>query len=157
MAMTPEERKARDAERKRRKRAEERAERDARAATSRTRADTGPAPTTMRDAVDGALAAMKWLAPSDVAAVTQAKDLARIVDESTHSGDEARALSAHRALSRVLNDLGGTPTVRMQHELRSLKLAKRTEDADGGNESSEGGRRPENVTELKRPPKRAWP
>lgn len=153
MAMSPEERRARDAERKRKARAAERAARDAARMEARTSA-AAAAPTTMRDAVDEALAHMKWLVPSDLASKAQARELAREIDELTYEGDRAKALSAHRALSRVLGDLGGTPLVRLQRELRSLRLAAKSE-ADDERKSDEGAATPANVTRFQRPPKRA--
>lgn len=149
MAMTPEERRAKDAERKRRARAKAAAERDAGRRSART-VQASAAPTTMRDAVDEALASMKWLVASDVASRVQAKELAREIDELTHEGDRAKALSAHRALSRVLTDLGGTPIVRLQRELRSLKHAPKPEVEVGSVDSAAAG----NVSKFERPAKR---
>lgn len=150
MAMSPEERRAKDAERKRRARAKAAASRDAGRAEARTQ-NASAAPRTMRDAVDEALASMKWLVASDVASKMQAKELAREIDELTHEGERTKALSAHRALSRVLSDLGGTPNMRMQRELRSLKHAP---EAEGDDERDDATPAPDNVTKLKRPPKR---
>lgn len=127
----------------------QRAEREAKERAARDARDAA-APTTMRDAVKDALAHMKWLVPSDLASRVQAADLARIIDEATHDGDDARVLSAHRALSRVLNDLGGTPAVRLARELRSLKQTVNPE-ADDERNSGEGGTPPANVTKLERP------
>lgn len=138
------------AERAREYRARKASERAAEEAAARDARDA-EAPRVMRDAVEASLAAMKWIAPSDAASVAQARSLAEDVDLLRHAGDTNRALSAQRALSRVLNDLGGTPTVRMQHELRSLKAAKRTEGADDGDSVPT----PDNVTKLERPAKRA--
>lgn len=148
MGMSPEERRVRDAARKRAKRAEERAGRAERSAD----VDASAAPRTMRDALEVSLAAMKWLAASDGTSVAQARALAEDVDVLRHAGDVVKALSAQRALSRVLNDLGGTPTVRMQHELRSLKLR-----GGGDGEGDEAGpvEPAGNVTSIKRPAKRA--
>lgn len=149
MAMTPEERRAKDAERKRRARAKAAAERDAGRRSART-ALASAAPTTMRDAVRDALAAMKWLVASDVASKVQALELAREIDEFTHEGERMKALSAHRALSRVLSDLGGTPNMRMQRELRSLKHAPKPEvDVDSVDSAAAG-----NVSKFERPAKR---
>lgn len=155
--MTPEERRARDRARKREKRAQERAARDAAvtAAKPENRADRPK----MVDEVKTSLAAMKWLQPSDSASVAQAKALAAEIDALTDAGDTAKALSAHRALSRVLNDLGGTPTVRLQHELRSLKLGRRAEedDDDDGDEADEADQ-PAGaaiVSKFERPKKRS--
>lgn len=131
-----------------------RAERLAAEAAAGNADDRGEVPTTMRDAVREALAHMKWLAPSDIASEVQAMELAKRVDVLTHADDETRALSAHRALSRVLTDLGGTPIVRMQRELRSLK--QKPHEPEGVSESGDG--RPKlggNVTEFKRPEARA--
>jgi hypothetical protein len=146
MAMT-------NAEKQRAYRARKAAEREAAKAAAGNGGDR-PAPTTMRDAVDEALAHMKWLVPSDVASKAQARELAREIDELTHAGERTKALSAHRALSRVLNDLGGTPLVRLQRELRSLKHAK-AED-EGERKQGEGqARQPGNVTKFERPAKRS--
>ena len=150
MAMSPEERRAKDAERKRRARAKAAASRHAGRAEARTQSASA-APRTMRDAVDEALSSMKWLVASDVASKMQAKELAREIDELTHEGERTKALSAHRALSRVLSDLGGTPNMRMQRELRSLKHAP---EAEGDDERDDATPTPDNVTKLKRPPKR---
>lgn len=137
-------------ERKRREReAAEAAARDARDAV---------AGSAMRVAVESALGAMKWLVASDDAAVAQARALARQVDLLEHEGQLDRMLSAHRALSRVLHELGGMPIVRMQHELRSLKLRGGGGDGDEGEAeqpSAEERQRAGNVTSIQRPPKRA--
>lgn len=102
----------------------------------------------MHDAVETALSAMRWLVDSDAAAKAQARMLANTVDRLQSAGEETKALSAHRALTKVLNDLGGTPTVRLQREVRSLKL--KTEVPDGGSDSPAQG----NVSKFERPPKR---
>lgn len=141
------------AERAREYRERKRKEREEAAAAARDARDAD-AGTAMREAVTEAIASMKWLVASDIASKMQALDLARIIDEATHEGDDARALSAHRALSRVLNDLGGTPAVRLARELRSLKHAPKTEGDDERNEG-EGGATPANVTKLERPKPRS--
>lgn len=153
MGMSAEERRARDAERKRRKRAEEAAAREAASVAART-SSASAAPRTMRDAVDEALAHMKWLVPSDLASKVQAQELAREIDELTHAGERTKALSAHRALSRVLGDLGGTPLVRLQRELRSLKQAKSEDSGEREQGEGEAGRAG-NVTRFERPAKRS--
>lgn len=106
----------------------------------------------MRDSVRRSLAAMKWLVDSDEAAKDQATELARLVDELQHAGDTSRALSAHRALTKVLNDLGGTPMRRMMHELRSLRGGSGPEVPD---EQHEGDETSGNVTQFQRPPRRS--
>lgn len=145
--LSDEEKRARNAEKQRRFRARRAQEREAEKAAR----GSVPAPSVMRSAVGDALAAMKWLVSSDAASVAQARELARQVDELSHVNDYTRALSAHRALSRVLNDLGGTPTVRMQHELRSLKLAKKIEGAEHADGNPTEGA---TVSQFRRPPKR---
>lgn len=155
MTMSDEERKAKNAAKNRAYRARKAAEREAEREKSKGHGSHGPAPTKMREAVTDAIAAMKWLVPSDIASKMQALDLARIIDEATHEGDDARALSAHRALSRVLNDLGGTPSVRLARELRSLKNAPSPEGGDDERDKSEGGATPANVTKLERPKPRS--
>lgn len=150
MAMSEAERRAKNAAKQRAYRARKAAEREAAKVAAGNGPKSGPAPSTMRDAVDEALSSMKWLVASDVASRVQAKELAREVDELTHEGDRAKALSAHRALSRVLTDLGGTPIVRLQRELRSLKLAPKPEVEDDGDSSPPKG----NVSKFERPAKR---
>lgn len=145
MAMT-------NAEKQRAYRARKAAEREAAKAP---KGNGGAAPKTMRDAVDEALAHMKWLVASDAASKAQARELAREIDELTHEGDRTRALSAHRALSRVLSDLGGTPQVRLQRELRSLKHVP--SEADGERKPSEGEAAGAGgvVTKFERPARRS--
>lgn len=145
MAMTPEERRAKDAERKRLKRAADRA---AKAPATAPAADA-PASTVMHDDVELALGAAKWLAESDAASKRQALMLADDVDWCTANGDRAGARAAHRALSRVLNDLGMTPSVRLQRELRSRKATPEVPDG-----SSSTAPEASNVSQFKRPPKR---
>jgi hypothetical protein len=150
MPMSTEQRKAAARERARKYRERKAAERDAAAQAERDARDAA-APRIMRESVRAALEAMKWLQPSDVAAVLQAKMLAEQIDELTFAGETTKALSAHRALTTVLDRLGGTPTVRMQHELRSLRQAAKMEGAPDG---SEGNDAASNVTQFKRPQKR---
>lgn len=160
MAMTAAQRKAKNAERMRLKRAVERAEAGGGGAQGvhvhrapDVHVPSTPAPTEMRDEVEASLTAMKWLVDSDRAAKAQARRLAKLVDELEHSGETTKALSAHRALTKVLNDLGGTPMRRMMHELRSLRGSGEVpHDEDHGDESAEAA---ENVTQFKRPPKRS--
>lgn len=156
MAMTVEERRAKDAKRKRAERAKAREEREGREREART-VDASKAAHTMRDAVQDSLDHMRWLKPSDNASVAQAKELARLIDELEFAGETVRMLSAHRALSKVLYDLGGTPVVRMQRELRNARTpvegaggegGKSAGEDKGGGKSSPGGGI---VTEFKRP------
>lgn len=149
MAMTAEERRAKDAERKRIARAAAAAERDAERAKARTGSDAA-AGTAMREAVESALKAMKWIQPSDAASVAQVRRLAKAIDELEHEGDRIRLLSAHQALTRVLHELGGTPTVRMQHELRSLRAQKNEVPNGSNDEAAAAG----NVSRFERPAKR---
>lgn len=155
MALSADEKRARNAAKQRAYRARRRAEREAAASTKPATGGNGDEiPSTMRDALADAIQHMKWIAPSDGASVAQAKQLADDIDRFHHEGDYAKALSAHRALSRVLNDLGGTPNVRLARELRSLKgTVEKPEEGDGGTQSA-GAEQPANVTQLKRPPKR---
>jgi hypothetical protein len=105
----------------------------------------------MRDSVEATIAAAKWLTGADAASMTQARLLAEDVDVLRHEGDTTKALAAHRALSRVLSDLGATATKRQQYELRSRKAETQTEGGDDeqGTAGASG-----NVTQLRRPPKR---
>jgi len=155
MPQTPEQRREAARVRMQEKRAREREAKDA-AKSASANASNAAAPSTMRDAVDEALAHMKWLVPSDLASKAQARELAREIDELTHEGERTKALSAHRALSRVLNDLGGTPLVRLQRELRSLKHAPKPEGDDERN-PREGGAADAggNVTKFERPARRS--
>jgi hypothetical protein len=107
----------------------------------------------MRDALESSLSAMKWLKDSDAASIAQARLLAKDVDELEHAGNAMRALSAHRALSKVLSDLAGTPAMRLQHELRSARLAMKQqggEDAAGNGDAAASG----NVSQFQRPARR---
>lgn len=151
MVVSAEERRARNAEKQRRYRERQRELREAEQAKSGN-AGNGPVPTTQRDAVDATLKAAKWLTDADAASMAQARALAKSIDELAHSGDLIRMLSAHRALSQVMNDLGATATKRLQYELRSRKAQEGGGDGgeDGGSSTSTGG----NVTQLRRPPKR---
>jgi hypothetical protein len=145
MAKSEAEKRADQARRQREYRARVRAKRNAELEQSMS--DAPEMPTKMRDAVESSLAAMsKWITASDGASVQQARALAHTIDRLEWKGDDVRALSAHRALSRVLHDLGGTPTVRMQHELRSLKAERKVE--------GDGKPLPGNVSKLERPAKR---
>lgn len=148
MPQSEDERRAAARERMRRKRAEQRQER---VAAKAPRANAGGAPRTMRNAVSTSLKAMKWIQPSDGASVAQARLLARQVDELEHAGDTVRALSAHRALSRVLNDLAATPAARLQHEVRSLRAGA---DLGGGGDGGNDEGKPSNVSSFERPAKR---
>lgn len=105
--------------------------------------------TAMRDAVESSLGAMKWLASSDDATVAQARMLAEQVDLLTAAGATTKALTAHSTLNRIMTALAGTPTVRLQHELRALRAAGKTEESDDDEQP-----RPSNVSELKRPTRR---
>lgn len=107
----------------------------------------------MQDAVEAAIAAAKWLTGADAASIAQARTLARRIDLLEFQDETTRALSAHRALSQVLNDMGATATKRMQYELRSRRAAPE-EDGDERNEG-EGGETPANVTKLRRPAPRS--
>lgn len=143
------------AERAREYRARQAAEREAKAAEERERV-TSQAGTETRDTVEAAIEAMaKWLTPSDAGSVQQARRLAQVIDEAIFTGDVSRELAAHGRLSRVLDQIGGTPTVRMAHELRSMR-ANGGGGGVGGDEASSGeaGETPANVTALQRPPKR---
>lgn len=106
----------------------------------------------MREAVDSAIAAARWLTLSDRASEEQARQLADDVDASNAVGDRAAARSAHRALSRVLNDLGATPSVRLQRELRSRRMIEETGASDDGHAAATGTTG--NVTQFERPPRR---
>ncbi|MFF2631969.1 hypothetical protein ACFVR6_03710 [Microbacterium sp. NPDC058021] len=141
------------AERARDYRDRKRQEQEAEDAAARDARDAA-APTTMRDAVEAAITAARWLTGADAASIAQARTLAHRIDVLEHQDDTNRALSAHRALSQVLNDLGATATKRMQYELRSRRAAPEEGDEDE-RESGEGAKEPGNVTQLRRPTPRA--
>ena len=156
MVTSAEVRRAKDAERKRVARAAAARERQERLDAE---ASARPPGTEMQDELAKALDAMeKWLAASDGAAIAQARMIAKLIDRLTHEGDVVKALNAHGRLTRVLTELGGTPTVRMARELRSLKaVAKQgakderdTGEGKAGGAAVEGG----NVSRFQRPAKR---
>lgn len=111
-----------------------------------------------RDQVEAAIEAAKWLTASDAANLMQARQLARVIDEAMFSGDDRLLLSAHGRLSRVLEQMGGTPTARMARELRSRRSVPGgvTPDAesDEGGQPAEGEGPGGNVSQFQRPPKR---
>lgn len=140
------------AERARDYRDRKRQEQEAADAAARDARDAA-APTTMRDAVEDAIKAARWLTGADAASIAQARTLARRIDLLEHEDETTRALSAHRALSQVLNDLGATATKRLQYELRSRRLTP--EEGDDERNPGEGGETPPNVTKLERPQPRS--
>ena len=91
--------------------------------------------------VEIALAAMKWLQPSDGGAVALARHSARRIDSMVAKEDDrlaSRISQETQTLIRVLHEIGGTPTVRMQHELRSMRIAARVpEGEDDRNDADE--------------------
>lgn len=149
MALSREERLAKDRERKRLARARERAKRDAEQAAA-NRVSSDAVPSVMRDAVEATIKAMKWDAGSDAASVAQARLLAEQVDVLTHARSTEKALSAHRALTAVLRDLGAAPVVRLQHELRS----RRADPVGERNDDGDDEKSPANVSKFERPAKR---
>lgn len=152
MKMSDEERKRKNREKQKAYRDRQRALREMERAAAGNAVARGEATTVARDAVEEALRHMKWLAASDAASVMQARALAVQVDFMTEAGETTKMLSAHRALSKVLTDLGGTPIVRMQRELRSLRqMPEEVESGGGKSGGKSGGKLPENVTEFKRP------
>lgn len=141
------------ADRAREYRDRKRAEQAAVDAAARDARDAA-APTTMRDAVEAAISAARWLTGADAASIAQARTLGRRIDLLEHADETTRALSAHRALSQVLNDLGATATKRLQYELRSRRGAPEEGDVDERN-PGEGDETPANVTKLERPQPRS--
>ncbi|SJN10549.1 hypothetical protein FM113_09405 [Leucobacter sp. 7(1)] len=83
----------------------------------------------MRQSVEGSIAGMRWIAASDAAAVAQVRALADMADQATATGDTSLALRAHSLLSRLLAEVGGTPKVRMQLELRARRVEQGAESA----------------------------
>ncbi|WP_341578585.1 terminase small subunit [Microbacterium schleiferi] len=115
-------------------------------AAERARAGADGAQGEMRQSVEAALAAAKWIVASDAASVAQARALASFVDRAVDSGDVRAELRAHTLLSHVLADLGLTPRSRIQLEVRSRKLAVV--------ESDQAPAKAPNVVRFPRPPKR---
>jgi hypothetical protein len=118
----------------------------------------------MRASVAAALEAMKWLKDSDKAATDLALMIADQIDWQADADPTAtgRIASLSHALMRALHEIGGTPTVRLQHELRSLRVAAGLDPESGTNDSKQAGDakpRPgeATVTSIKRPPKRKRP
>ena len=145
MSKTPEERKARQREYSRAYRQRRRHEI---AAVLAPPASRTPGP--MLKSLTTALQAMKWLADSDAALVALAKMQAAGLDALGDLKSPAAfglQLRYHAALHRSLQELGGTPRVRTQQELRSARLTR-------GAESAQVDASP-NVTRLARPPKRS--
>ncbi len=119
---------------------------------------------TQVDATELALSAMsKWLQDSDKAAVNQARFYSKLIDGIDVENDEratAKLTSLGQLLTRILHELGGTPTVRMQHELRSMRLNPNANGGDDGDSVDGAESEPAKpgagavVTSIKRPAKR---
>ena len=116
----------------------------------------------MRESIDEAIAAMKWLKPSDKAAEDAARLYAGLIDETLERDPTAtgKAASLGQLLARWLHELCGTPTVRLQHELRSLRIAAGLTEPGGENGDKPVEGTPQRageatVTPISRPPKRA--
>ncbi|MCJ1687775.1 hypothetical protein [Rathayibacter sp. VKM Ac-2927] len=154
MAQTPDQRREAARERMREKRRREREQRDAERAAAANGTNAAAA-RVMRDSVDSAIAAAKWLKESDAASIAQARLLAEDVDVSLAEGDRPAARAAHRALSRVLSDLGATPSVRLLRELRSLRFVPDSAGGSDGGSQPDAAEGPSNVSKFQRPEKRA--
>lgn len=141
-------RRARQAAYSRAWRARKRAERAA-AAVDAAHAQIVPQ-MSMADAIATSVAAMKWLAPSDGAAVLLARLLASQIDALTAAGDIAGSIRHSSALLRILRELGGTPMVRLQHELRSRRVGVLKAERD----EAQAVEASPNVTRFVRPAKR---
>jgi hypothetical protein len=125
---------------------------------------TEPTHFTIVNSVQKAVAAMKWIQPSDGALVDMALLYAVQIDQTLARDPEAtgKAASLGQLLIRILHELGGTPTVRLQHELRSLRAqlgAPTPGDEDGSKDQqratgTDEARSKDNVTSISRPPKR---
>lgn len=113
------------------------------------------APTiSMRQEVEKSIEAMKWIEPSDGAAVALARLYGAQIDELLANGDSALRMKAMRLsqqLLRVLHELGGTPRVRLQHELRSRRLGLIPPSSPPAIEDKSIS----NVSAFKRPAKRS--
>jgi hypothetical protein len=109
----------------------------------------------MEASVTEALAAMKWIEPSDRAVVDLALTYARQIDTFLRSDDaqvNSKGIYLGPHLLRALTELGGTPIVRLRHELRSLKPDGKPSDAAGDDDA--GAQPRATVTPIKRPAKR---
>ena len=159
-----------NAERARNYRQRKREEREAAAAAERDAdterdADAGTKRVSMRAELDASLKAMKWLKPSDKAATAVATMLADQIDHQLEQDatQTNRVTALSHALMRALHEIGGTPTVRLQHELRSLRVAAGLEpegEKNGeSNERSTQASKPgeATVSDIRRPPKRKRP
>lgn len=94
-------------------------------ATERVRVTSDDEPGPMRQAVELSIAAARWLTGADAASCAQVRQLADIAD---HVDDVRLEMRAHSLLSRVLGEMGLTPRVRMQLELRARKLEAVAQD-----------------------------
>lgn len=122
-------------------------------------------PATLRQSVEDAIRHMKWLKPTDFGIRDMALMYASMIDDLRANEPEAtgKAASLGQLLARLMAQLGGAPTVRLQHELRSLRLlgASTAESGDDGSTNTEGdeGAQPEGDADVApvipiRPPKR---
>lgn len=167
MENTPEQRAAaaaRSARYRARKREQAAAEADAAATASNAASvtrDAGKADdvahpkVSMVEEVDKALGAMRWIMPSDGGAIALAKLSAGRIDSMVARNDDSlssRISTEEQTLIRLLHEIGGTPTVRMQHELRSMRMSSTPSEAK--NEHNTGGEKPQqksNVSKFERP------
>jgi hypothetical protein len=109
--------------------------------------DVEPGP--MLTAVNTSVDAMRWIEDSDYALVVLTRQQAAQIDALHAVGTSAARAQAVRAqgqLLRSLQALGGTPVVRMQHELRSRRLEAVTAKVAGWQGAP--------VSSIKRPPRR---
>lgn len=158
-----------NAERAREYRARKRLEREAAAAVAAAERDARDAaaankPFRYVESVEAALAAMKWIRDSDGAAVDLVKLAAVKLDRLV--ADEPDATSKFASLSQLifrgLRELGGTPTMRLQHELRSMRAAAGLPAEDGEHDHEDDARRDAQaeaaggaiISSIQRPPKR---
>ena len=105
--------------------------------------------------VEQAVAAMKQLEPADHAIVALARRTARQIDllQQDPVTNASRIFSGLNTLTRILHELGGTPTVRQAYEFRSRKSKQEAEEPDAAHveQPPAGG----NVSALRpRPAKR---
>lgn len=136
------------------------AERDARDAAAESK------PFRYVASVEAALAAMKWIRDSDGAAVDLVKFAAVQLDRLVEAEPDAtgKFASLSQLILRGLRELGGTPTVRLQHELRSMRAAAGLPVEDGEHDNDEDDARSDAqaeaaggaiISSIQRPPKRA--
>lgn len=165
---TDEEReRARKAQNQRDRRARQKLEAEKAKALAASTGDSGDASPAKRrkirlyESTLQAIEHMKWLKPTDFALRDQALLYAGMIDDLLYTDPTAtgRAASLGQLYARLITQLGGAPTVRLQHELRSLRLLAGVNESDLDDDDQQPESKPEGngegatITPI-RPPKR---